>query len=66
MPQLGSTILPWHQKKERLGANNDGTNATYEITNAQRKKNCNRGTAMEQSVDKGKLMQILSKPVTYY
>ena len=32
--------------------NNDKTNATYEtIAEAQRQKNCNRGTVLERSVE---------------
>ena len=51
-PQSRSTALPRHQMKERWETNNDKTNATYETTDAQTKKNCNRGTALEQSVEK--------------
>ena len=46
------------QKKESWEINNDKTNATYETSDAQRKKNCNRGTALEQLV--GKLLGSLN------
>ena len=36
MPQSRSTTLPRKQKKERWETNKDSTNATYEITDAQR------------------------------
>ena len=42
IPQLRSTAVPRHQKKERWGNNND-TKITYEITNAQTQKYCHRG-----------------------
>ena len=42
MPQSRSTAHPRHQKKESWGRHNNKTNATYE-----RKKNCNRGTALK-------------------
>ena len=35
------------QKKDRLEANKDNTNVTYESTDAQTNKNFNRGTALE-------------------
>ena len=50
MPQSRSTALLMHQMKERCGKNKDNTNATYETTDAQTKKNCNRGITLEQSV----------------
>ena len=49
MLQSRSTALPRHQQKERWGTKNNKTNATYETTNAQTKKNCNRGTALERT-----------------
>ena len=38
-PKVKSRICPW-------GTNNDEPNSTYETTDAQTKKNCNRGTAL--------------------
>ena len=38
MPQLRSTALPRHQRKESAGTNKDTTNATYEITNANKEE----------------------------
>ena len=63
MPQSRSTVFPRHLKKERWGSNHDKINATYEITSAQTKKNCNRGTALEQSVGKvsGGLTQLYTR-----
>ena len=52
LPQSRNTAFPRHQKMERLGTNKDNTNATYEATDAQIKKNCNRITALERSVGK--------------
>ena len=52
LPQSRSTALPRHQKKERWGTNKEKTIATYETTDAQKKKNCNRGNALERSVVK--------------
>ena len=40
--QSRSTALMAYQKKKRWGTNKDTTNVTYETTDAQRKKNCNR------------------------
>ena len=37
-------------KKERRGASNVKTDASYETIDTQRKRNCNRGTALEWSV----------------
>ena len=51
MPQSGSWAFLRHQK-ERWGTNNDKTNTKHEITNAQTKKNYNRGTTLKQSVEK--------------
>ena len=42
--------LPRHRKKERRGTNNEITKATHETIDAQTKKNCSRGTALERSV----------------
>ena len=42
------------KKKERRGKPNDKTNAIYETTDAQTKKNCYRGTTLERSVEKKK------------
>ena len=50
MPQLEAN-LPRHAKKER-GTNKNRTNSSYETGDAQTKKNCNRGTALERSVGK--------------
>ena len=52
--QSRSTALMAYQKKKRWGTNKDTTNVTYETTDAQRKKNCNRETALEWSVEKTK------------
>ena len=52
MPQLRRTAFPRHNKRERRGTNNDKTNVTYETIDAQRKKNYNRGTALERSAGK--------------
>ena len=41
IPQSRSSALPRHQK-ERWRTNKDNTNAIYETTDAQTKKNCNR------------------------
>ena len=49
--KVRSTALPSHQKKERLATNKNPTNGTYETTDAQTKKACNRGTALERSVE---------------
>ena len=38
-------VMQGHQKKERRRRNNDKINSIYEISDAQTKKNCNRGTA---------------------
>ena len=46
MPPSGNTAYLRHQM-EILGTNNDKTNGTYETTDAQTKKNYNRGTALE-------------------
>ena len=43
MPQSRSTALTRHQKRERWGTNKDKTNAIYETTDAQTKKNYKRG-----------------------
>ena len=56
MPQSRSTTLRRHKKKERWRTNKDKTNTTYETTDAQTKKNCNRGTALGRSV--GKLVEL--------
>ena len=50
MPQSWSTAFPRHQEQERQGTNNNKTNATYEIADAQWKKKCNRVTALERTV----------------
>ena len=42
MPQLQSTSLPGHQKKERWGINKEKTNATHETIDAQTNKNTSR------------------------
>ena len=52
MPQSLSMAFPRHQMKERWGSNKDNTNATYETTDAQTKKNCNPRTVLEGSVGK--------------
>ena len=52
MPQTRQTALPRHQKKERWGTNKDNTNTTYETTDTQTKKNCDRRTVLEWSVGK--------------
>ena len=41
----------WDTKRSR-GTNNDKRNPTYETTNTQTKKNCNRATPLERSVEK--------------
>ena len=41
-----------HQKKKKWIINRDKTNATYGITDAQRKTKCNRRTTFENSVGK--------------
>ena len=46
MPQLCSTAFPRYQTK-RDEEQTDFTNAIYGITDAQTKKNFNRGTALE-------------------
>ena len=38
MAQSRSTALTRHQKKERWGTNKDNTDATYETTDTERKK----------------------------
>ena len=38
--------------RQLLLCNNGETNDTYETTNAQTQKNCNRGTSSERSVEK--------------
>ena len=50
--------FPKHQKEE---TNTDRTNDTYESTDEQIRKNCNRGTALERSVGK----PVSSKPVDW-
>ena len=52
VPQSQSTAFPRHERKEREETNEDTTNATYEITDAQTKKNCHGGLALEGSVGK--------------
>ena len=52
MPQSRSTALPRLQKKEWWGKIQTTQNTTYEATDAQTKKNCNRGTDWERSVVK--------------
>ena len=54
MPQSRSTALMRHQNKGRRGTNKDNTNATYETTDAQTKKNYNKGTVFVRS--EGKLI----------
>ena len=56
LPHSRGTVLPRHQKEERLEINSGKTNATYSYelvtANAQTKKNCNRRTTLEHSVEK--------------
>ena len=51
MPQSQSTGLPKHKKEGEKENKKYKTNATYETTDAQTKKNCKRET-WERSVDK--------------
>ena len=52
-PQSGTPAFQRHQTKDRWGTNNDKTNATYETTDAQAKKNSNRGTMECQTKSHG-------------
>ena len=45
---MNAKALPRHQKRERLGTNNEITNTTYETIDAPTKKTYNRGTAVER------------------
>ena len=55
-----TTPRPRNQMKERRWPDNDQTNDTYETTDAQTKKNCNRGIALERPVEK--LLKGLNQP----
>ena len=59
-PQSRSTIFLRYQK-ERRGTNKDKTNATYETTDAETKKNCNRGTTFESKHYENTPIQIYKK-----
>ena len=44
IPHSQSNVFSRDQAKGRWETDNDKTNSTYEITDAQTKKNCNGGT----------------------
>ena len=46
------------KNKERIGTNNDNTDSTYETAGAQTKKNCNKGNALERSIEKLALWRV--------